>query len=565
MKIANDIIKAITDNYGYHFAFWNHIKIAKAISDIDPNIAKVLDYDDANVLAQSLAKSLDYDITDYIVSNKYPVWVDLINPQEVKPINDNLVITYVESFKDSLDDSIDRLKRYASSINADFVILSGRTQGSLELELFRVKEYVQKYKRTAYISIDLFLKEECPSIFDVVPEGKIGIHNSVESLSNQHPYVIQNKHRRMFLLKSDYFQRHQMITNFVEDAIKYEMSIMEKSYDSALIVCDQQHAEIWNGIHFPFIGNPKDNQRWMETAIYRNGYDVYDLESKYNQRVDIIDTDVKFVVKNSEIIQYDHNNSDNHTDYFWMYDNNLVGYRNKEPVDMSKFEIAIITHKPEQIESIIKQDYLKFVDINSINSRFDNSYTESRIFYENFDSLFDKDKEHVGLATGSWNLKYVGLNPIDQLHNWNAIRKLNDNNLICSDTEPVGRFIGDKRVVLKDVFNISLEQIYEFLELISLNPKSLSMDKTTGVSNQIIAKRHIVKSLFDFYKENEVLDKIEFFMNKYNFSINNTVYGGKTYERRSGFFAETATAVWIAQNNFNILPQEMLRKDWYKN
>jgi hypothetical protein len=445
------------------------------------------------------------------------------------------------------------------------VLLTGRTQGFLELEFARIKPYVEKYNRTIFFSIDLFIKDDCPNLFDIVPEDKIGIHDMVESLSNSHPDVMKNKRDRMFLLKSEFFRRYPMITSSITASLTAELEMIKTSCNSGVVVCSRSHSDIWEAISFPFLAIPKDHQRWIELLIYRNGHDVYYLESKYNQKVNIIDADIKFVVKNSEIIQYDHNNSDNNTDYFWLYDNNLVGYRNKEPVNMGKFEVAIITHRPEQIESIIKQDYLKFFDINNINSRFDNSYTESRIFYENFDSLFSENKEYVGLVTGSWNLKYVGLNPIDQLHNWNAIRKLNDNNLICSDTEPVGRFIGDKRVVLKDVFNISLEQIYEFLELISLNPKGLSMDKTTGVSNQIIAKRHIVKSLFDFYKENEVLDKIEFFMNKYNFSVNNTVYGGKTYERRSGFFAETATAVWIAQNNFNILPQEMLRRDWYKN
>ena len=104
MQIANDIIKIVTDNYGYHFGSWQPKKVSTAIWSQYPDIAMQLNYADANALALSLAKVLDLDITDTLVNNQYPVWVDIINPSEINPINDNVVITYVENEKDSLND-----------------------------------------------------------------------------------------------------------------------------------------------------------------------------------------------------------------------------------------------------------------------------------------------------------------------------------------------------------------------------------------------------------------------------------------------------------------------------
>jgi hypothetical protein len=52
-------------------------------------------------------------------------------------------------------------------------------------------------------------------------------------------------------------------------------------------------------------------------------------------------------------------------------------------------------------------------------------------------------------------------------------------------------------------------------------------------------------------------------MNKYDFEVKEKAYGGDAYSRRSGFFSETATALWMVQNNFTIMPQEMLKAKWY--
>lgn len=560
MKIANDIVKAITDNYGYHFASWQPNKIKKAISEIDPNIAKVLDYHNPSLLANSLANVLNYDITPLLVEHKYPVWVDLINEEEIKPENKNLVITYIEYPKDSLNDSINRLKEYAKSINSDFVILTGRTQGFVELELGRVKRYAEVYDRIMFLSIDLYLKDNCPNLFDIVPQDKVGIHDAAESLSIHHPDVKKNIYNRIFLMKSEFFQRFPMVLHEINENLKYESSMMNTAYDNSVVISSKNDADIWNAIHFPFLGIEKDDQRWMELLIYREGHDVFELESIYNQNITNLDADIESIIENSYIIKYAHNSEGSNIKNTWLYDNNLIGYKSKEPIDMSQFDIKVLYHSQKQLDMIKDQEYLDYIDLNTIDSKFGYSFTESRMFYEDIDKLFPADKKYIGLVTGSWNKKYIGLNPIDQMHNWAGIRYISDNVVICSDVFPAERFTGSRRParkpVVKDVFKeINEDHIKEFLELIGIDRST----KYVGVSNQIIAKREIVKRLFEFYQNNEILEKIDFFYDKYLFDAVNE----EGYLRRHGYFAETVTVLWMASQDFVTMPQEILKKDWY--
>jgi hypothetical protein len=566
MKIANDVIKAVTDNYGYHFASWQPERIKNAVSKVDQVMAGVLDYSDANALAQSLANALKYDITNLLVNNKYPVWVDLIKEDSIEPASNLLVITYVAEVTDSLQDSLARISEYAHSVNADFVFLSGRTQGSLELEIFRIKKYVEAYDRTIFIDVASYIKDDCPNLFDIVPEDKVGIHDCQASLLETHQVVKLNKHRRVLLLKADFFQRHNIIESHIEYNLKYESQMMNTCYDNSVVVCSKTHSSLWNPITFPFTNLKDDAQRWMEISLYREGHDVYALPSLYNQNCLVIHEDIKQLANDeSKILNYNKATQYDNVLYTWFYDNNIVGYKEKDPIDMMQFKILVLTHKEDQRTSIEKRGYLDFIDLNSIGSKFDNSFTESRIYYLDFEYLFPENAQYVGLVTGSWNLKYIQLNPIDQLHNWQSIRNLNNpNTLLCSNIETVGSFFGNHRTVLREVFkNISPDQIKEFLTMINLDVSLLDKNNYTGVSNQIIAKRDIVKSLFKFYQDNEILDKISFFMDKYDFEINERAYGGDAYARRSGFFSETATALWMAQNNFTLMPQEMLKAKWY--
>jgi hypothetical protein len=544
--LADLIIHDIVKNYSaYSMPVWQPERIKHAISLISEDIAGKLDYSNANECAKSVAKLLDVDITPLLVKYKYPVWVDVENENILLQVNRNsnhLVI----SFSEDISESTSNIEKYAEKIDADLIILTGRTQGYKQLEKHRVKTFVEKYDRTIYIDEKLFIKESYPDLFDLVPENTIGICDDMELES-----LTYRNDSKIFLLKSEAFQRFQVMENSIYEALKYELDLINSKYDDSVVVCCNNNADIWSPFTFPYRFTKNENKAWMEILIYRKGYDVFTIPNTLNHTI-LDDTEGKMIYG----FRYEGFHTAENIVHTWMYSNNITGYKDKPPIDTTKFKILSLYHKEEQLESILPRKYLQFVNLNDLQSRFDNSFTESRIYYEDFDHLFPSEYDYLGLTTGSWNLKYVGLNPIDQLHNWEAINNLDDNVILCSDSEKSSRFFKDKKSVLHEIFpSITVEQINEFIDLIGLE----KIDKEVAIANQIIAKRDILKSLFDFYQKNEILDKIAYFYNKYNFKTRNE----KMYFVRSGFFSEFATIMWVANQDFTIMPQEVLKRDWY--
>lgn len=556
--VADLFISDLVANYSaYNIPVWQPPRIKHAISLISDVIAEKLDYSSPSACVKSIAKELDIDVTQYLVKNKFPVWVDLHNDETLTPQNKNLVITYTEELNESVSPIIARLGEYANRISADFVCLHGRTQGYLQLEKFRVKAFAELYDRTLFVDTNIYIKDDCPDLFEMVPEGFVAVTDD-----SKIPHLKIINDNKLYLLKSETFTRTSIITSLHEYSIRDELSMMNTHYDNSVVICDKKHSDIWKPFTFPYRFVGDENKAWMEILIYRDGHDVFILDEKFNCPLSINER-LPEKIQEAKVIRYQDYSSKQNTVNTWLNDNNIVGYKDKDPIDMSTFKILSLYHKDEQKESIQNRGYLEFFSLNDMGSKFDNSFTESRIYYEDFEYLFPEGFEYVGLTTGSWNLKYIGINPIDQLHNWPSIRRLDENVVLCADTETTDRFFRDRRSVLHNVFNeITLDLIKEFLQLINLPIEY--KEKQVPVSNQIIAKRSIVKSLFDFYQSNEILDKITFFMDKHQLTVKEKAYGGDAYRRRSGFFAETATALWLNHNDFTIMPQEALKRNWYK-
>lgn len=71
------------------------------------------------------------------------------------------------------------LRRYAERIGADFRAI---TEPRLAVttphwEKFQIAELLDEYDRVLYMDTDLIVREDCPSLFDVVPEDRLGMFN----------------------------------------------------------------------------------------------------------------------------------------------------------------------------------------------------------------------------------------------------------------------------------------------------------------------------------------------------------------------------------------------------
>ena len=551
--VADLFIHDVVANYSaYHIPVWQDFRIKHAISLLSEEIANKLDYTTPSKCVKSIAKELDIDVTPYIVKHKFPVWVDLEKPETLPPKNKNAVITFVEDATEDMLPIIQQMEKYAEKISADFILLQGRTQGYLQLEKHRIKAFAELYERIIYISSQVMVRDDMPDLFKTVPEGSVGIFDDakIEELEN-----VGN--RKLFLLRAEAFTRSQIITSLQDYSIKDELKLMTTNYDDSVIVCDKKHASIWSPFTFPYRFTKDENRGWIEILLYREGHEVFLLDEEFNCPVASC-KDIDARILKSKAIRYSGFEQGSNIYNTWLNDNDLTGYKQKNPVDMSSYKVLSLGHKADQFQSIQNRDYLEKIDLNSMYTKYADNSSEARVYESNFDNLFPEDKLFVGITTASWNLKYIGLNPIDEMHNWAALEKMSNNTIICADCcSPVKFTKGHgRRSVLKDVYpKITPEKIQEFLKLVQLD----EIDKQVALSNQIIASREILKSLFRFYQDNEILEKIDFFLKENKFEVRKEYMVG----RGNGYFAETVTMLWLANQDFVYMPQEILRNDWY--
>jgi lipopolysaccharide biosynthesis glycosyltransferase len=72
------------------------------------------------------------------------------------------------------------LKAYADRIGADFICVDKNTCSTPHWEKFiNIYKLLIKYERIIYLDTDLIVRDDCPSLFDIVPEAKIGMFNEM--------------------------------------------------------------------------------------------------------------------------------------------------------------------------------------------------------------------------------------------------------------------------------------------------------------------------------------------------------------------------------------------------
>lgn len=545
----SDVIKAVVDNYHTGFAQWNPNKIRDSLPS---DLAERLDFGNSDSLLRTLKEAFpDEPITPYIVEHKFPVWVDPDDPIPT-PDSDYLVIVVMpEDDLAFIARTIPSIHNYARKCNADFILLRERTQGSLFNEKFRVKPFVERYKRTIVLSPNLLIKEECPNLFELVPENSVGVYDDSVTYFEKNPNLDDMLRRKRALMLSKRFSVIPLISPEDISVIEYLSNSMPTLYSNDVVVCSKQHSEIWNPINFLIKDDDLAGQLWTELNIYENDYSVYLLPNDFN----CSSWDESLIFRFPRL-------SSGHkikSDWASCSSLELPSYEDDGIVlDQSLFKILCLGHSQQQFDSIKDRTYLEKVNLNDLNTELDNRWAESRIYDIDFDTLFPQDKKFAGLVTASWNKKYFGFNPIDQFHNWDGAKYLascdNKNVILCGSVDSPELFT-KPYWGMRTLLNLTDSEIEYLLNLVGLGKTS---ELTVPVANQIIAYRETVKSLFDFYKNNNIIEKIQYFLNK----ISPVPTSELNARRTPAYLSEFITTFWMASQNFLVLPQEVTRSDW---
>ena len=160
-------------------------------------------------------------------------------------------------------------KRYADRCGADLHFITDATQEWWGLERFRLEEHCKKYERMMLIEPDCVIKGDTPDLFDVVPAEKVGMFNDYG--------VIDHDHDWFKLLRSDLHKRLN-----VNDKTTQRMIEGKFYYNGGVVVCSNEHSGMWaypkgevEPIHVV-------DQFIVEYNIFYNGYDVLELDKKFN-------------------------------------------------------------------------------------------------------------------------------------------------------------------------------------------------------------------------------------------------------------------------------------------
>lgn len=79
-----------------------------------------------------------------------------------------------KNVKEMADITLPYIKEYAKRVGADFGILSQNKGLHYHYRILQLHKWLTKYDRVLVFDCDILIRKDCPNLFDIVPEDKIG-------------------------------------------------------------------------------------------------------------------------------------------------------------------------------------------------------------------------------------------------------------------------------------------------------------------------------------------------------------------------------------------------------
>jgi hypothetical protein len=183
--------------------------------------------------------------------------VDAIDPAKLRLL---ITVATGDSFRELLKYTGPLMEAYAKRIGADFVAITKPAQDWWGLEKFRVHPFAQAYERTLYVDADVFLTEETPDLFEVVPTGHVAMHDDWSQLPS-FEWV---------------FEERRNILQSQELPMDNSKSVL----NTGVVMCDRKHASIWKPPLHPFFPTHCSEQFWIQNSA--RGLPFFQLPTEFN-------------------------------------------------------------------------------------------------------------------------------------------------------------------------------------------------------------------------------------------------------------------------------------------
>lgn len=172
--------------------------------------------------------------------------------------------------------TVPSIKKYAEKINADFLNIEVSKLTSTDWEKTQIYDLFHQYKRIIFFDVDLIIRDDCPNLFDIVPENELGAYN-------------EGKH----MFKSDDIK----ITSNLYDEKFGE--ITSKYYNTGVLVLSRKHKQLFK--------TPKyfktSFTSYFNLLLQKEKVKMFDLDLRFN-RLHFMDKHCGISRLDSYIIHY---------------------------------------------------------------------------------------------------------------------------------------------------------------------------------------------------------------------------------------------------------------------
>jgi ADP-heptose:LPS heptosyltransferase len=173
----------------------------------------------------------------------------------------NAIVTLVigEEYKNLFKLTNSPMKKYADKIGAEFVILDKQilSKSLPQWEKFRLFNLLNKYDRIIYLDSDLVVRDDCPNLFEIVPEDSIGLFNEA-------PFVSRNG-----------------LINEVASVLKINVEENGKYYNTGVMIVSKKHKFLFE---LPKVEvNNFFEQTYFNVKLLDEKVKVFDLDYNFNR------------------------------------------------------------------------------------------------------------------------------------------------------------------------------------------------------------------------------------------------------------------------------------------
>ena len=191
-----------------------------------------------------------------------------------------LAISIGDYYNEVAKITLPSIKKYAEKIGADFLNVTefNKFYITQKWNKFLIAELLNQYKRIIYLDVDILIRDDCPNLFEVVPENKLGMFNE---------------------------GRYSPRFEYLEQASEYYKEPLKKwggkFYNSGVMVISRVHKQIFRlpkGVDFVETDQPYINLRILNDKV-----EMHDLHYDFN-RMDILDKFCGISRLNSYIVHY---------------------------------------------------------------------------------------------------------------------------------------------------------------------------------------------------------------------------------------------------------------------